>query len=482
MNNHPRQTKIVITLGPATDRPGVMDRLMAAGVDVVRVNFSHGDPDDHRNRVEAVRAAAERVGAQVAVLGDLQGPKIRIERFDQGAVELQAGDPFALDIDLVTDAGNQREVGLAYKDLPRDVVLGDILLLDDGRIELKVTGVNGGRIETLVEAGGRLSNNKGLNRRGGGLSAPPLTAKDRRDIRLAAELGVDYLAVSFPKNEDDMNEARGLLLEAGHDAGLVAKIERTEAVTNINEIMWASDAVMVARGDLGVEIGDAALAGVQKNILRRATELDCVVITATQMMESMVENPIPTRAELLDVANAVLDGTDAVMLSAETAVGRYPVQVVEAMDRICRGAETHRMEQPTVPQPEQHYERADEAIAKAAMFAANHFKVQAIAALTESGSTAMWMSRIRSRLPVFALTPSPATARRVALYRGVHPLVLPPAESGEPSDRAALRALLESEAMAPGELVMMTLGDHAGMPGATNTLKILRVGARSADA
>jgi len=476
MDNHPRQTKIVATLGPATDRPGVLEQLVRAGVNVVRINFSHGDAEDHRARVEAVREVAARCGEQVAILGDLQGPKIRIDRFQGGSVELSAGDPFALDGSLDQDAGNAREVGLTYKELPRDVVVDDVLLLDDGRIVLKVVGVRGERIETEVQAGGRLSDNKGVNRQGGGLSAPPLTAKDLRDILLAAELKVDYLAVSFPKNEDDINEARGLLLEAGHDAGLVAKIERTEAVTNINEIMWASDAVMVARGDLGVEIGDAALAGVQKNILRRAAELDCVVITATQMMESMVENPIPTRAELLDVANAVLDGTDAVMLSAESAVGRYPLKVVEAMDRICRGAETHRMEHPMVMlEPEQHFDRADEAIAKAAMFVANHFKVQAIAALTESGSTAMWMSRIRSRLPVYALTPSAATARRVALYRGVHPLLLPEPGPGEASDRAAMRTLSQSGAVAAGELVIMTLGDRAGMPGGTNTMRILRV-------
>jgi pyruvate kinase len=469
----PRQTKIVATLGPATDAPNILTELVAAGLDVGRINFSHGGFEDWARSAHALREAARRGNRQVALLADLQGPKIRIERFRQGRVVLEPGQPFVLDADLEFNAGDESAVGLTYKDLPRDLKSGDILLLDDGRIELLVTEIRPSQVHCDVVLGGELSNNKGLNLRGGGLSAAALTAKDYEDVRHAAEIGVDYLAVSFPKGEDDINEARGLLLEAGLDAGVVAKIERTEAVDNIDEIMLASDAVMVARGDLGVEIGDAELAGVQKNILRRAAERDCVVITATQMMESMVANPVPTRAELLDVANAVLDGTDAVMLSAETAVGKYPVQVVEAMDRICLGAEKHRSRQKIVTS-EQAFQRVDEAIAKAAMFTANHFRVKAIAALTESGSTAMWMSRIRTDLPIYALTPSEETARRVALYRNVHPILI----SGdvEHSESLALQALEEAGAVGPGDLFLFTRGEVVGREGGTNTMKVMRVG------
>jgi pyruvate kinase len=470
-----RQTKIVATLGPATDEPQTLAAVLAAGVDVVRLNFSHGHAEDHLRRAEAVRTAASALHRQVAVLGDLQGPKIRIASFRAGTVTLEDGKTFVLDPDLPENDGSAETVGLAYRELHRDVVAGDVLLLDDGRLELWVEQVVGRAIRTLVRIGGVLSGHKGLNRRGGGLSAPALTRKDRQDIELAARIGVDYLAVSFVKTEDDLNEARGLLLEAGHDAAVVAKIERTEAVTNITDIMWASDAVMVARGDLGVEIGDAALAGVQKDILRRAGELDCVVITATQMMETMVERPMPTRAEVLDVANAVLDGTDAVMLSAETAVGRYPVQVVESMDRICRGAEEHWAAQSS-PTREQEFERVDEAIAKAAVYAANHFRIKAIAALTESGASAMWISRVRSHLPLYAITVSEATARRVALYRGVHPVLMtPPTSEAVRMEHQVLERLYATGAVESGDLVMFTLGDEPGMPGATNTMKILRV-------
>jgi len=469
-----RQTKIVATLGPATDDPQMLAAVLRAGVDVVRLNFSHGDAEEHQRRAEAVHRTARGLGRQVAVLGDLQGPKIRIASFREGAITLLPGRSFVLDPDLPELDGSEEGVGLVYRDLYRDVRAGDVLLLDDGRMELEVEAVIGRVIRCRVRIGGVLTGHKGVNRRGGGLSAPALTRKDRQDIELAARIGVDYLAVSFVKTEDDLNEARGLLLEAGHDAAVVAKIERSEAVSNITGIMWASDAVMVARGDLGVEIGDAALAGVQKDILRRAGELDCVVITATQMMETMVERPMPTRAEVLDVANAVLDGTDAVMLSAETAVGRYPLQVVESMDRICRGAEAHWAAQP-LRTPEQEFERVDEAIAKSAVYAANHFRIKAIAALTESGASAMWISRVRSRLPLYAITASESTARRVALYRGVHP-VLMEGSASERGERQALARLLADGAVSRGDLVMFTLGDQAGLPGATNTMKILRAG------
>ena len=472
-----RRTKIVATLGPATDSDEAMEAIIRAGVDVVRLNFSHGDPDDHRQRLARLRAASERAGRCVGVLGDLQGPKIRIDRFQQGKVQLEEGAPFALDAELDRDAGDATQVGLTYKDLPDDVRTDDILLLDDGRIVLKVTAVNGSRIETTVEVGGELSNNKGINRQGGGLSAPAITDKDRDDIRLAAELQVDYLAVSFPRSAQDLHLARGLLKDAGWEAGICAKIERSEALEVIDEIIAASEVIMIARGDLGVEIGDAELPGVQKTLITRARTLNRLVITATQMMETMIQNPIPTRAEVFDVANAVLDGTDAVMLSGETATGRYPDKAVGSMGRICAAAERQRAARQSTHRMDSYFGRVDEAIAMATMYTANHLDVAAIAALTESGSTALWMSRISSGIPVFALTRQARTSRRMTLYRGVYPVVLPTIpDTHAETNREAIRLLLEEGVVKDGELVIITKGDLDGVPGGTNALKILRVG------
>jgi pyruvate kinase len=472
-----RRTKIVATLGPATDSERALEKLVRAGVDVVRINFSHGDPASHRERVSRIREIAARTGRCVGVLGDLQGPKIRIARFRDGPVELSEGDTFALDASLANDAGDRTQVGLTYPDLPQDVSAGDVLLLDDGRLVLKVENVRDQRIETTVLVGGTLSNNKGINRQGGGLSAPVITEKDREDIRLAAELEVDFLAVSFPRSADDIHLARSLLHEAGGDAAICAKVERAEALDAIDEIISASDVIMIARGDLGVEIGDAELPAVQKNLISRARKLNRVVITATQMMESMIQNPIPTRAEVFDVANAVLDGTDAVMLSGETATGRYPDKAVDSMGRICAAAERQRAARHSTHRMDSYFGRVDEAIAMATMYTANHLDVAAIAALTESGSTALWMSRISSGIPIFALTRQPKTSRRMTLYRGVYPVVLPAIpETHAETNREAIRLLLKEGVVKDGELVIITKGDLDGVPGGTNALKILRVG------
>ncbi|WP_017925127.1 pyruvate kinase [Thioalkalivibrio sp. HL-Eb18] len=472
-----RRTKIVATLGPATDTDEAMEAIIRAGVDVVRLNFSHGDPDDHRARLARLRAAADRAGRCVGVLGDLQGPKIRIDRFREGRVQLQEGASFALDGDLDRDAGDGTQVGLTYKELPQDVRPDDILLLDDGRIVLKVTAVNGARIETTVVVGGELSNNKGINRQGGGLSAPAITDKDREDIRLAAELQVDYLAVSFPRSAQDLHLARSLLKDAGWEAGICAKIERSEALEVIDEIIAASEVIMIARGDLGVEIGDAELPGVQKTLISRARTLNRLVITATQMMETMIQNPIPTRAEVFDVANAVLDGTDAVMLSGETATGRYPARVVESMDRICEAAERQRAARQSDHRMDSTFGRVDEAIAMATMYTANHLDVAAIAALTESGSTALWMSRISSGIPIYALTQHESTSRRMTLYRGVYPRILEPIpESHESLNREAVNLLRAEGVVQDGGLVIITKGDLQGEHGGTNAMKIVRVG------
>jgi pyruvate kinase len=472
-----RRTKILATLGPATDKPGVLEAMVRAGVDVVRLNFSHGEAADHRRRVALVRAAAAAAGKDVGILGDLQGPKIRIERFRDGAVMLADGQAFALDAALAADAGTSAAVGITYKELPADVKRGDRLLLNDGLLVLVVEKVVGTRIETRVESGGELSNSKGINRQGGGLSAKALTDKDLADIAVAAELGVDYIAASFPRDAADIIEARRLVRAAGSQAGIVAKIERAEAVTHLEEIVKVSDAVMIARGDLAVEIGDAELPGVQKHIIQVARDLNTVVITATQMMESMIVNAVPTRAEVLDVANAVMDGTDAVMLSAETASGKHPVKVVEAMARVCMGAEKERMTQRSKHRLDSHFDKVDEAIAMATMYVANHLDVKAIGALTESGSTALWMSRIRSGIPIYALTRHDTTRRRVTLYRGVYPIAFDVTHANpEHALREACDELLKRGAVDRGDLVVFTRGDLSGVTGGTNGLKIVRVG------
>ncbi|WP_435106283.1 pyruvate kinase [Arhodomonas sp. AD133] len=474
-----RQTKIVATLGPATDNAEALGAIVGAGVDVVRLNLSHGAHDEHRGRVARLREAAERTGRVVGVLCDLQGPKIRIEGFREGPVELEPGASFFLDPTLGEESGSSEGVGVGYDGLPDDVSAGDVLLLADGLIRLEVERVDGRRVHTRVVTGGRLGARKGINRLGGGLSVRALTDKDREDIHFAAEAGADYLAVSFPRDAEDIEETRRLLHDAGGRAGIVAKIERHEAVENLRGIMHAADAVMIARGDLAVEIGDAELPGVQKRIMRLARELDCVVITATQMMQSMVDSPMPTRAEVLDVANAVLDGTDAVMLSEETAVGQYPPETVEAMARVCVGAETYADESRVgraMPE-EPHYTRIDETIAKTAITAANRLGVAAIAALTESGATTLWMSRIGTDTPIYALSEQAATRTRVTLLRGVHPIAFDP--TGQPRDqvnRAVVEELKRLGAVGDGDLLLITKGDMAGVQGGTNAMKIVHVG------
>ncbi|MCK7543254.1 pyruvate kinase [Marinobacter bryozoorum] len=476
-----RRTKIVATLGPATDAPDALERIIRAGVDVTRLNFSHGSAEEHGERARQVREASARAGRFVAVLADLQGPKLRIARFRDNKVTLRAGQTFVLDAAMDKDAGNDQAVGIDYEQLIRDVVPGDILVLDDGRIEMEVTAVDDHSITSTVLIGGPLSNNKGLNKRGGGLSADALTSKDRDDIVTAAQLGADYVAVSFVRTADDMDTARSLLREAGSGASLVAKIERAELAHDteaLDSVILASDAVMVARGDLAVEIGDAELVAVQKHIIARARALDRVVITATQMMESMIDNPMPTRAEVSDVANAVMDYTDAVMLSAETAVGDYPVQAVEAMDRICKGAERHPSMHQSGHRMHEEMERVDEAIALSAMYAANHLQgVTAIICLTETGATPLLMSRIKSGLPIFAFSRHFTTQHKVALYRGVQTVPFDSAEvAPDQTNALAVKQLQDRGIVNPGDLVVVTKGDYVNAQGGTNTMKILRVG------
>lgn len=475
-----RRTKIVATLGPATKTDEQLTRLVEAGVNVVRLNFSHGEPEDHRVRAGQIRTISTRLGRSVAILGDLQGPKIRVGRFQNDKVNLPDGAEFVLDADLPLDAGDETQVGLAYKNLPNDCKVGDILLLDDGRLSLQVKRIEGSRIVTTTLDGGELSNNKGINLQGGGLSAGALTDKDKEDIILAADIGVDFLAVSFVRSAEDVLQARALMRAAGGSAAILSKIERAEVVQDselLEAVIKASDAVMVARGDLGVEIGDAELIGVQKNMINEARRLNRPVITATQMMESMIHNTQPTRAEVFDVANAVLDGTDAVMLSGETATGKRPHEVVKAMARICLGAEKNPELISHVDRTEVgSFEETDEAIALAATYAANNLGVKAIVCLTKSGSTPLWVSRINTALPIYALTRYKTTERRVALYRGVEAVAF---DSGskygpEVNDRA-MDELKERGLLEAKDRIILTKGECEEIEGGTNTMQIITV-------
>jgi pyruvate kinase len=472
-----RSTKIVATLGPSSSEPTVLERMIRAGVDVVRLNFSHGVAADHEARAALVKEIASRTGRTVAILCDLQGPKIRVGKFKDGKVTLEKGQHFVLD--AAAEIGNDERVGLDYKELPRDVDAGSLLLLDDGKIVLEVTEVRGTEVHTRVRHGGVLSNNKGINRQGGGLTAPALTSKDMEDIKTAVKLQADYLAVSFPKTGADMYMARELMRAAGGKAFLIAKIERAEAVAEsaLIDIMRGSDGIMVARGDLAVEVGDAAVPALQKKMIRLAREHNKLTITATQMMESMISSPVPTRAEVSDVANAVLDGTDAVMLSAETASGRYPVEVIEAMDRICKEAE---QTQPLSLDQEflnRVFTRVDQSIAMAALFTAYHLKVKCIASLTESGSTALWMSRLNAGVPIYALTAQTVTRYRCALLRDVFPLMVKyVGHDREELLREAEKALVEHKVVAEGDIIVLTIGEPIGKSGGTNTMKIVKVG------
>lgn len=478
-NQIPRATKIVATLGPTSNDAAVLERLIMAGVNVVRLNFSHGTADEHLERARLARELGVKHGRDIGVLCDLQGPKIRIGKFADGKIELAIGDPFIFDVDCTL--GDQQRVGLDYKELIQDVRAGDTLLLNDGRLMMRVDRVGVSTIHCKVTQGGVLSDRKGINRLGGGLSAPALTSKDMDDIKTAVKLEADYLAVSFPKNAADMYMARELMRAAGGRALMIAKIERYEAIGALEEILGASDGIMVARGDLAVEVGDAAVPALQKRMIRMANDMNKLTITATQMMESMIDSPVPTRAEVSDVANAVLDGTDAVMLSAETASGRYPVETVMAMARICDEADRHQATALDSGFMNRTFTRIDQSIALSALFVAHHLKVKAIVALTQSGSTALWMSRFDSGVPIYALTPEVKSRRRMALFREVHPLPM----TYESQDRESVlleaeRHLIAAGVVDQGDMIVITIGEPIGKSGGTNSMKIVRVGEHGA--
>ncbi len=473
-----RATKIVATLGPASSDPALLEQMIRAGVNVVRLNFSHGKAQDHIDRARMVREVAQRAGREVGIMADLQGPKIRVGKFAEGKVFLEPGQKFILDAARV-ELGDVNAVGLDYKSLPKEVKAGDVLLLNDGLIVIVVDAVKGEQVHTTVKLGGELSNNKGINKKGGGLTAPALTAKDMDDIRTAMSFQADYVAVSFPKNATDMEMARQLCnvaaAEWGHKPGMIAKIERAEAIPKLEEILLASDGIMVARGDLAVEVGNAIVPGLQKRMIKLARELDKVVITATQMMESMITNPVPTRAEVSDVANAVLDGTDAVMLSAETASGKFPLETVIEMASICHAAEGHEHFELEADFTGKTFHRIDQSIAMGALFTAHHLGAKAIVAMTESGSTALWMSRHLIKVPIFALTSRVATQRKMTLYRNVRPLLMDSVADRDTALAEAETHLKKRNIVQSGDVYAITCGEPMGAPGGSNMLKICRV-------
>ncbi len=472
-----RRTKIIATLGPATDDPKVLEKLFDYGLDVVRLNYSHSSHEDHERRLNEVRALSEKRHHAVGVIADLQGPKIRIQRFGSGKIALKEGDPFTFDIDLAENDGDTEHVGVSYKALPKDVKPGDVILLDDGRVEVLVKEVNDHEVKCNVITGGELSDRKGMNLRGGGLSAASLTDKDKADLKHAIKIGADFIAVSFVRSAEDIHEARKLIADEGSSASIIAKIERSESLDCIESIIEASDVIMIARGDLGVEIGDASLPPVQKQLIKLAREMDRGTITATQMMESMISSPIPTRAEVFDVANAVLDGSDAVMLSGETSVGKHPHKVVEAMARICEETEKQRMTRVSDHRINQRFESIGEAIAMSSMYAANHIGAKAIAALTESGATCVWMSRISSGIPIFAFTRHEASRRKATLYRGVYPVKFDITHTDPlEANKEIIEILMEKKVLEEGDVVIITKGDLRGTRGKTNNMKIIRVG------
>ena len=472
-----RRTKIVATLGPASSTPDVIGELIENGVNVFRLNFSHGTHDQHRQNANTVRAESEKRNRHVGILGDLQGPKIRIGELQTEQKQLYEDQAIVLTTDKSTADSEKDRVYVVYTPLPESVGAGDTLLLDDGLIRMQVESVEGKDVNCRVSQAGVLKSRKGINRLGGGLSADAITEKDLEDLQVIIDLNLEYVAVSFPCCGDDLLPVKNALKKANCNAKIIAKIERAEAVESeesVKELIDAADAVMVARGDLGVEIGDAQLISIQKRIIRLSRQANKPVITATQMMESMITNPVPTRAEVFDVANAVLDGTDAVMLSGETAAGKFPVKVVKAMAETALGAEKHPMMRQSSYRVDRTFDLVDESIAMSAMYAANHVSgVTAIICLTESGITPLLASRLSSILPIFAISPHVATCRRMALYRGVIPIYYDVMAGESDLWAKAIELVAERGALEVGDRVAITCGDLHGKGGSTNTLKIL---------
>jgi pyruvate kinase len=469
-----KRTKIVATLGPASSAPEVIRALIEAGADVFRLNFSHGMPEDHKQRVENIRHISTEVGKVVGILQDLQGPKIRTGRFAEGAVELTIGQPFIITSDPVE--GDINKVSTTYKGLPNDVEPGQMLLLDDGNIRLKVTEVRTNDIHTEVVIGGRLSNNKGINIPGADLSIPALTEKDVEDLALGVSLEVDWVAMSFVRSRDDLLLARHYLNRHNSRARLMAKIEKPSAVARFDEILEECDGVMVARGDLGVEMPLEEVPGVQKRIILKAIAAGKPVITATQMLESMVKNPTATRAEASDVANAVFDGTDAVMLSAETASGTYPVEAVSFMARVAKSVESSPEYQDRLnairpaPMPS-----VQDSIALAVDDVVDAAGARLIVAFTATGGAARRIARFRPSVPILALTPNQHVSYQMALIGGVLPAQAPDPKDTEDMVKIALEQAKLLGMAEPGDRVIIVAGVPFGVRGTTNMLRVERV-------
>ncbi|QEY52968.1 pyruvate kinase [Legionella longbeachae] len=470
-----RQTKIVATLGPSSSDPEKLRAMLTAGVDVVRINFSHAD-ESALQLIALVRQISEELNHPLAVMADLQGPKIRIGRFKNKSITLVEGQSFTLDCNTPDLPGDINEVSIAYPNLSRELTLGDHLLLNDGLVELEVTAITDSKIHCIVIEGGILSDLKGLNRKGGGLAARTMTDKDKRDLHTAIEAEVDYISLSFVKDAQDIRHTRALINEFGKKIPIIAKIERTEALEYLTEIIQEADAIMVARGDLGVEVGAAEVPAIQKHIIGEARRLDKVVITATQMMESMINNPQPTRAEVSDVANAILDGTDAVMLSAETASGHFPIKVISMVNKICLSAEKHASFYYHGNEKSYHYKRADQAIAMATMHAANHFPIQAIITLTESGDTALWISRQQSTVPIIAVSANKRTIGRLCLAHNVFPVFMNYHQfSSETLNQQVLDELIKLGHIEKNGFILLTRGRIIGTAGGTNSMEIIKL-------
>ena len=471
-----RRTKIVATLGPASSSKALLKSMLSAHVDVVRVNFSHGDVESQKARCKNVRSVAEEVGREIAILADMQGPKIRLSSFENGSIELAADQPFILDPSIAANMGDVSAVGIDYPELYQDVHAGDTLLIGDGEMRFSVERVDGSVIHCRNQVAGVIYDHKGINRQGGGLSAGAITEKDKQDIRHAVEMGADFIALSFVRSAEDIATCRTLIQEAGGACAIVAKIERVEALQAADAIIDAADAIMVARGDLAVEIGVAEVPGVQKNLIKVAREKAKPVIIATQMMESMIHSPVPTRAEVSDVANAVLDGADAVMLSAETAVGNHPLAVVETVATVCMSAEKHSNAHMR-PMKSRPFDSIEQAIALSSMHVARHLAIKAVIALTESGKTPLWMSRIRSGIPIFAMSRHSVVRRKVMLYRDVYPIDFD--VTATPYGMVNHHAVQQLENLGfvhKGDMVLLTKGDYMGGNQGANAIKILTVG------
>lgn len=473
------RTKIVATVGPASASVDVLETMIANGCSVFRINFSHGSHDSHAGSINNIREAAQNLDQNVAILGDLQGPKIRIGAIVGEKIELSVGQKLILDSDIDDDKGSADGISYLCDTLAESCGPGRVLMLDDGRVQLEVLSVKGNRITTKVLAGSKLSSRKGLNLKDGGLAEAALTDKDKKDMAFAAEQDIDYLCVSFPAKAQDMEDARAMLDYIGCNAKLIAKLERAEVVAteaDIDQLINSCDGVMVARGDLAVEVGFEAVTSYQKQIVQRARVLNKPVIVATQMMESMIDSPVPTRAEVSDVANAVFDYADAVMLSAETAVGEFPIEVIQTVYDVIVATEKHTLTQVSKHRVEAEFDYVDESIAMASMYLANHFKkVKAIVCLTESGSTALWMSRIKTHLPLVAMSPKESTRNIVALYKGVVPAELPTGSERKTQLKDVVKFVRKSVHLQSGDYVAITFGDVVGVDGNTNTLKIMRV-------